>query len=205
MWKMFDGATSFDRDIGSWDITALTDALDMFTGVTLSIANYESLLVGWNAQALQTGVVFSGGDSTYCSDAATTARANMIALDSWTITDGGKACPPTGPVSAPDLTPESDTGVSNSDNFTTYNTPDFFVECSIAANTVTVYTDFPVANTAIGTHLCFTDGTEIATATSTLHAGIHNITYTYTNDDGESEHSRSLAMTIDTIFANGFK
>jgi surface protein len=94
MSSMFSSATSFDQDIGSWDVTSLINAISMFTGVTLSTANYESLLVGWNAQALNMGVAFDGGNSTYCSDAATLARANMIATFNWTITDGGQDCPP---------------------------------------------------------------------------------------------------------------
>ena len=94
MSNMFAQATAFDRNIGSWNVTALTAANGMFTGVTLSTANYESLLIGWNAQALQPGVSFSGGNSTYCSAAAVAARANMIASDLWVISDGGLDCPP---------------------------------------------------------------------------------------------------------------
>ncbi len=63
----------------------------MFDGATLSTSNYDSLLNGWDAQTLQNGVIFSGGNSTYCVGEA--ARANMIASDSWSITDGGKDCP----------------------------------------------------------------------------------------------------------------
>ena len=59
----------------------------MFDGVTLSNANYDNLLIGWNTQTLQSGVTFHGGNSQYCL--GETARANMIANDSWTITDGG--------------------------------------------------------------------------------------------------------------------
>ena len=71
---------------------ALKDATDMFDGVTLSTANYESLLIGWNAQTLQSGVRFDGGNSNYCSAEAAAARANMIASDGWVITDGGQPC-----------------------------------------------------------------------------------------------------------------
>jgi hypothetical protein len=66
----------------------------MFDGVTLSTANYESLLISWNAQTLQSSVTFSGGSSKYCSAAAITARANMVESDAWIITDGGNDCTP---------------------------------------------------------------------------------------------------------------
>jgi hypothetical protein len=172
----------------------------MFSGVALTHANYNSLLVGWNAQTVQAGVVFDGGNSSYCSKVAIEARANLIATHGWTITDGGQLqiCPP-------DLTPETDTGVSDSDNFTNDNTPDFYVDCSAIGNTITLYTNNPVAKTNIGSYLCTTDGIEIASVTETLPAGTHNITYTYTNGEGESEHSPSLAVTVDTIFAGGFE
>lgn len=62
----------------------------MFTGAGLSTANYDALLNGWNAQNLQDGVSFDGGNSTYCS--GENARTNMINSDGWTITDTGRDC-----------------------------------------------------------------------------------------------------------------
>jgi len=50
----------------------------MFLHVALSTTNYDALLIGWDAQALQSGVTFSGGNSTYCFGES--ARQNMIAL-----------------------------------------------------------------------------------------------------------------------------
>jgi len=92
--EMFRNAFSFDQDLGSWNVSSLGYAARMFDGVTLSTANYESLLIGWNAQTLQSGVTFSGGSSKYCSAAAITARANMVESDAWIITDGGNDCTP---------------------------------------------------------------------------------------------------------------
>jgi len=92
MVEMFRNAFSFDQDLGSWNVSSLEYAARMFDGVTLSTANYESLLIGWNAQTLQSGVTFSGGSSKYCSAAAITARANMVESDAWIITDGGNDC-----------------------------------------------------------------------------------------------------------------
>lgn len=92
-WSMFSGAVSFDQDISGWNMEGVTDADSMFNNVTLSTANYDALLVGWNAQNLQPNVDFSGGNSRYCT--AETERNNMISVDGWVITDGGLDCPPT--------------------------------------------------------------------------------------------------------------
>ena len=90
MSAMFSNASAFNQDIGGWNVTALTNAASMFAGTSLSLANYDALLIGWDAQTLQSGVTFSGGNSKYCSSAS--ARSNMISSDGWTITDAGKAC-----------------------------------------------------------------------------------------------------------------
>ena len=71
----------------------------MFTNARLSTPNYDALLEGWDAQALQSGVIFDGGSSTYCTGEA--ARANKIDSDGWTITDGGKDCPLTNSIYMP--------------------------------------------------------------------------------------------------------
>ncbi|MFV0590677.1 MAG: BspA family leucine-rich repeat surface protein [Draconibacterium sp.] len=80
MVRMFHGAVSFDQDLGKWPINSLTDADDMFKHVKLSVANYDSLLIGWNRQMLandaNVNVKFHGGLSEYCEGES--ARANLI-------------------------------------------------------------------------------------------------------------------------------
>ena len=94
---MFSGAISANPDTSGWDMSLVWDTSYMFRDVTLSRPNYEALLINWNAQVLQSGVTFDGGNSTYCSQSAANARTNMINSDGWNITDGGQNCtlPPT--------------------------------------------------------------------------------------------------------------
>ena len=89
---MFYSASLANPDTSGWDVSGVREMSYMFTRVKLSEPNYEALLLNWNAQALQPGVRFDGGDSTYCSSAAGNARASMINSDGWTITDGGQSC-----------------------------------------------------------------------------------------------------------------
>lgn len=91
MGSMFSGATAFNQNIGLWNVGNVTSMSDMFRYVTLSTANYDSLLIGWSAQTVQNGVVFSGGNSKYSLGAAAAARAVLTgATNGWTITDGGE-------------------------------------------------------------------------------------------------------------------
>ncbi|VAW44404.1 hypothetical protein MNBD_GAMMA03-861, partial [hydrothermal vent metagenome] len=58
-----------------------------FLNTTLSTVNYDALLIGWDAQALQAGVDFHGGNANFCLGEA--ARTNMIDNDGWMIADAG--------------------------------------------------------------------------------------------------------------------
>ena len=88
MFNLFYAATAFDQDLSNWDIGAVTNMADMFNGITLSTANYDSMLDSWSKQAVQSNVTFSGGNSKYC-DLGEAGKA-ILAGKGWTITDGGK-------------------------------------------------------------------------------------------------------------------
>ena len=86
----FYNCTAFDQNLGGWDITSMTAAANMLVGTTLSTANYNALLVGWEAQVEPTSITFHGGNATH-SGAGTAARGVLTGTSSWSITDGGAA------------------------------------------------------------------------------------------------------------------
>jgi surface protein len=92
---LFQNATSFNQNIGSWNVSNVNYMNNMFTNTQLSTANYDALLIGWstissNENPLQPNVTFDGGNSKYCNGA--TARASIISTYGWTITDAGLDC-----------------------------------------------------------------------------------------------------------------
>jgi surface protein len=58
-------------------------------GVTLSTAEYDSILIAWSAQTVVSGQTWDFGSSQYTANStAATARADLVTAG-WTITDGG--------------------------------------------------------------------------------------------------------------------
>ncbi|WP_353778750.1 BspA family leucine-rich repeat surface protein [Winogradskyella sp. 3972H.M.0a.05] len=96
MASMFSGSSAFDQDLSAWDISALTDATSMFGGVTLSIENYDALLLGWSTldegeTQIPVGITFSAGDSKYCFGQP--ARTILTSAPfNWAISDDGADC-----------------------------------------------------------------------------------------------------------------
>jgi hypothetical protein len=96
-----------------------------------------------------------------------------------------------------DMTAATDTGISNSDNITNNQTPQFTVTCENGAY-VQLFTDNPAAGTATGSAVACSGGTATLTA-ATLPSGTNNITVRQTDAAGnQSVASGALAVTVDT-------
>lgn len=85
-------ALTSDPGLVGFGITSLTDATNLCrdSNNMLSTAEYNAILVAWEAQAVNNSVAVHFGDATH-SGAGSTARAALVADHSWTITDGGAA------------------------------------------------------------------------------------------------------------------
>jgi hypothetical protein len=94
------------------------------------------------------------------------------------------------------MTPATDTGISDSDNITSNQTPQFTVSCKNGTS-VLLYTDNPAPGTATGSPGTCSGGTVTLTA-ATLAEGVHNITARQSDPaDNQIKESGALAVTID--------
>jgi hypothetical protein len=88
----FRNCFDLDQSFASWDMTSATNVLNMFSGCTLSTANYDATLIGWAAQSLNSGLSINFGSSRYTAGgAAEAARDTLINTYGWAIVDGGAA------------------------------------------------------------------------------------------------------------------
>lgn len=86
--RMFYGCMRLvDIDVTHWDIDEVTDATDMFTLASLSVASYDALLTAWAARNVRHNVHFSAGTTKFhmMNDKHTLTSAPNL----WIITDGG--------------------------------------------------------------------------------------------------------------------
>jgi len=91
-FRTFRGATAFNYQLGDWDVSNAINLSNMLDDSGLSVENYDSTLVGWNAlPSLPSGLSFGADGLSYCT--SETERNNIISTYSWTITDAGLNCP----------------------------------------------------------------------------------------------------------------
>jgi len=91
MRRMFRATNAFNQDISNWDIDQVSNFVDFMQGSTgISTANYDALLIAWEAQApTYTGAIHFGGSQYTAGGAAEAARTSLQTTYGWVITDGG--------------------------------------------------------------------------------------------------------------------
>ena len=79
-------------NLGSWNVASISDFSNAFIDSVypLDTTTYNSLLIGWATQNLQSNVSLNMGGSQYSSGAAATARQTLVSTYSWTVADGGQ-------------------------------------------------------------------------------------------------------------------
>ncbi len=132
-FEMFKDAVSVDTDLAGWDVTNINVMNGMFSGVTLSRANYDAILISFNNQNVIDGVPFDAGNSKYC---AILARQNLVdnAAHNWDILDGGQGLGCPDPTDDFVITVKTDNpGVSTNTQFRIHTnsleTYDYSVDC----------------------------------------------------------------------------
>ena len=90
--RAFYNSDSFDQDISAWTVPQMNLHQFLKNSTGLSTANYDALLIAWDAQGSMTwtGTADFGGSKYTAGGAAATARASLVTK--WgAILDGGTA------------------------------------------------------------------------------------------------------------------
>ncbi|MAY55966.1 MAG: hypothetical protein CMQ37_08875, partial [Gammaproteobacteria bacterium] len=185
-----------------------TSATPTVTGtVTLGANETLSVTIDGNVYTVGNGLTVNGNNwsvtipgADALSDRTYEVTATVTDLAGNTVNDSSSnelivdATPP-GTPAAPDLTDASDTaGASNTDNYTSDNTPTFTGSGGTPGDTATLYID----GVASGTVTIDGSGNWTITA-GELADGVYDITVSFTDTSGnESAQSSALEVTIDT-------
>jgi surface protein len=92
MRQVFFSAAVFDQDVSNWQVTQVTDLVGFMQNAKLSTANYDALLIAWDAQGAMSfsGTAHFGLSKYTAGGAAEAARTSLISK--WGgIIDGGAA------------------------------------------------------------------------------------------------------------------
>jgi len=83
---MLYSASSFNQDLGSWDVSNVSGFGDFMAYCGISTLNYDNTLIGWSSLTLGTSRYFGAYGLTYTSaGAGGAARSFIISNYSWSF------------------------------------------------------------------------------------------------------------------------
>jgi len=88
MRSMFENAVSFNQDLSNWNISNVLDLTDFLKNVTLSIVNYDNIILSWSQLTLPSFIIFNAGNSYYSYGLVSRTRQSIIDTYNWEIIDG---------------------------------------------------------------------------------------------------------------------
>jgi hypothetical protein len=150
MNDMFEGDAAFDQDLGSWDISLVSNLADALDSTSISTANFDATLSGWANQTVLPDLILGAAGLTYDVYGQVAFDTLISAPDYWTINDSGEYTEPTVTTS-----PLTITTVSG-----TVGTPLTLATSGELSTDVISYT---VSN---GTADCVIDGAELTASTA---------------------------------------
>lgn len=111
--EMLQEASAFNQDVSTWDLRSLVVGFRMFQSTSLSMSNYNRLLVHLVTLPLQTGASFGAVPTQYGGTAAIAAHDTLTAAApggfAWVIADGGPGTQTTFPSTISAITPTTGT------------------------------------------------------------------------------------------------
>jgi len=89
--NMLSGASSFNIDLGQWDVTNVTNMNGMLDNSGLEFMNYDNTLISWKNQNVS-NITLGAANLSYCYGKE--ARDTLINNRNWVITGDSHNCPP---------------------------------------------------------------------------------------------------------------
>ena len=83
MDQMFYNAKNFNQNIGSWNVSNVSNMFYMLSFSGISIANYDSILQGWASQSVRSEINLGAHGLNYCN--AEFERQSLIDNFNWII------------------------------------------------------------------------------------------------------------------------
>ncbi|MFX0556460.1 BspA family leucine-rich repeat surface protein [Maribacter sp. CXY002] len=90
MSNMFNLATAFNQNLGMWDISNVTVMTNMLSNSGISQENYDTILIGWSGQTVNSGITLGAINLQYCD--GLTQRQSLIDNNGWNIIGDSVNC-----------------------------------------------------------------------------------------------------------------